>query len=74
VEQASLPIIDGGAGLYLTGPRLASSTHALSCLLHLLIDSVFTLAVVAGDSNPIGSGKAPAGDAAEPSSLLHVAV
>ena len=56
------------------GPRLPSSTSAFSCLLHLLIDSAIVLAGVAADSNPLGSRRAPTGDAAEPSSPLHMAV
>ena len=52
----------------LQGPRLPSSNHALSCLLHLLIDSAIALAGMAGIAILKGSGRAPAGDAAEPSS------
>ena len=61
-------IRNGRAGLYLQGLRLPSSSHNLSCLLHLLIDSAIALAGMAADSDPLGSGRAPTGDAAEPSS------
>ena len=44
------------------------------CLLHLLIDVAIALAGMVADSNPLGSGRAPTGDAAEPSSPLHVTV
>jgi len=53
------------------GLCLPSSSHALGCILHLLINSVIALVGMAADSDPLGSG---AGDTAEPSSLLHVVV
>ena len=62
------PITDGRAGLYLHGPHLPTSSQDLSCLLHLLINSVIAYTVMVADSNPLGSGRAPTGDAAEPSS------
>ena len=52
-----------------SGPVLArtvlsySSSHALSCLLYLLIHSVIVMAGMAAASNPLGSGRAPTGDA-----------
>ena len=51
-----------------------TSGHALSCLLHLLIASVIALAGMAEDSDLLGSGRSPTGDAAEPSSTLRVVV
>ena len=44
-----------------------SSSHALSCL-HLLIASAIALAGMAKGSDPLGSRRAPTGDAAELSS------
>jgi len=51
------------------GLCLPSSSHTLSCILHLLIDLAIALVGMAADSDPLGSGT---GDTAEPSSLLQV--
>jgi len=68
LHHADWPIADSRAGLYLHGLCLPSSSHGLSCLLHLLINLVIALAGMAADGDPLGSGRAPTGDAAEPSS------
>jgi len=60
------------AGLYLQGPCLPSSSHTLSCLLHLQIHSAIVLAGMTADNDPLGFGRPPIGDTAEPSSPLHV--
>lgn len=55
-----------------SGPVLArtphTSSHALSCLLDLLIGSPITLADMAAYIDPLEPGRAPRGEAAEPSS------
>ena len=60
-----LPVTDSRVGLYLQRSRFPSSSHTLSCFLHLLINSAIALAGMATDSDHLGSWRAPTCDAAE---------
>ena len=55
------------SGLVLVRTVLTSS-HALSCLLHLLVASSIGLKGMTEDSDPLGSRRSPTGDAGRPSS------